>query len=249
MRTPLATTLMPLDLSVQGLPQLLALLTALVLCTLIGFERELRQKSAGLRTHTLVGLGSALFVVVSKYGFHDVITEPDVSLDPSRLAGQIVSGVGFIGAGLIFVRRDIVRGLTTAATIWLTAAVGTAAGAGLWLLALGVTAAHFLVALGYPPVLRLLTRSRPATTTLLVSYEDTPGVLRDVLTVATRQGFTVRRVRTVRRRDTGADTDTTVIDLALQVHGGGSVTELTVAVSQIAGVLSVQPGEPEAPEE
>jgi putative Mg2+ transporter-C (MgtC) family protein len=87
---------------------------ALVLCAAIGVEREMRLKDAGLRTNTLVGLGAALFVLISKYGFDDVLG-PHVTLDPSRVAAQIVSGIGFIGAGLIFVRRDSVRGLTTAA--------------------------------------------------------------------------------------------------------------------------------------
>jgi putative Mg2+ transporter-C (MgtC) family protein len=87
------------------------------LSSLIGLEREWRQKSAGLRTHTLVGTGAALLVVVSKYGFSDVLG-PHVILDPSRVAAGIVSGIGFIGGGLIFVRGDAVRGLTTAAIVW-----------------------------------------------------------------------------------------------------------------------------------
>src|SRR3984885_9768642 len=109
---------------------------ALLLSASIGLDRELKQKSAGLRTYTLVGIGSALFMLISKYGFFDVLKEKEGGVDPSRVAAQIVSGIGFIGAGLIFVRRDSVRGLTTAAGIWLTAAVGAAAGASLPLLAL-----------------------------------------------------------------------------------------------------------------
>src|SRR6201996_4904623 len=104
---------------------------ALALSASIGLDREMRQKSAGLRTYTLVGIGSALFMLISKYGFFDVLRENEVVLDPSRMAAQIVSGIGFIGAGLIFVRRDSVRGLTTAASVWVTAAIGSAAGAGL----------------------------------------------------------------------------------------------------------------------
>jgi putative Mg2+ transporter-C (MgtC) family protein len=92
-------------------------LLALVLSALIGIEREVRAKSAGLRTHTLVGLGSAVFMIVSKYGFEDMVALEGVSIDPSRVAAQVVSSIGFIGGGLIFVRRDIVRGLTTAATV------------------------------------------------------------------------------------------------------------------------------------
>src|ERR1700742_5083242 len=88
---------------------------ALALSASIGLDRELRQKSAGLRTYTLVGVGSALFMLISKYGFYDVLVPNEIVLDPSRVAAQIVSGSGFLGAGLIFVRRDSVRGLTTAA--------------------------------------------------------------------------------------------------------------------------------------
>src|ERR1700679_2790393 len=118
---------------------------AFILSSIIGLEREFRAKSAGLRTHTLVGVAAALIMLVSKYGFGDTIVKSSVVLDPSRVAAQIVSGIGFIGGGLIFVQRDVVRGLTTAAIIWLTAAVGMACGAGLPLLALFVTGAHFLV--------------------------------------------------------------------------------------------------------
>jgi putative Mg2+ transporter-C (MgtC) family protein len=127
---------------------------ALVLSSLIGLEREFRAKSAGLRTHTLVGVAAALIMLVSKYGFGDTIVKYAVVLDPSRVAAQIVSGIGFIGGGLIFVQRDVVRGLTTAAIIWLTAAVGMACGAGLPLLALFVTGAHFLVVYAYTPLAR-----------------------------------------------------------------------------------------------
>src|SRR4051794_22008739 len=103
---------------------------ALALSSLIGFERELHRKSAGLRTVTLVGIGAAVAMLVSKYGFADMTQKP-VSFDPSRVAAQIVSGIGFLGAGLIFVHRESVSGLTTAAIVWLTAAIGMACGAGL----------------------------------------------------------------------------------------------------------------------
>src|SRR5580658_2719837 len=134
----------------QTFTQLAELTLALLLSSLIGLEREIRiMKSAGLRTHTLVGVAAALLMLVSKYGFGNVIVQNLVVLDPSRIAAQIVSGIGFIGGGLIFVQRDMVRGLTTAAAVWLTAAVGMACGAGLPVLALYVTAAHFLVMVGF----------------------------------------------------------------------------------------------------
>src|SRR5580698_5217461 len=143
----------------QGLKQFIELGTAFLLSALIGLEREVRRKSAGLRTYTVVGTTAALFLLVSKYGFTDVLAPGLVVLDPSRVAAQIVTGIGFIGAGLIFVREDRVNGLTTAATIWLVTGVGMACGAGLILLAIAVTVAYFIVALVFPRLMRLLPRA------------------------------------------------------------------------------------------
>ncbi|MCQ9165147.1 MULTISPECIES: MgtC/SapB family protein [unclassified Arthrobacter] len=170
---------------------LLCLVAAVVLPTLIGLERQVNNKSAGMRTHALVGLGAALFVVVSKYGFSDVLETNLVRLDPSRVAAQIVTGIGFIGAGLVFVRRNKVRGLTTASSIWLTAAVGAAAGAGLVLYAAFTTAAYFLIVLAYSKVLergRLFGRRYHV---LQVQYVDGTGALREILQACTQQGFQI----------------------------------------------------------
>ncbi|WP_158891261.1 MgtC/SapB family protein [Amycolatopsis anabasis] len=234
----------------QGWTQILELLTALVLCSLIGLERELKQKSAGLRTHTLVGLGAALFLLVSKYGFTDVLAEGRIVLDPSRVAAQIVSGIGFIGGGLIFVRRDVVRGLTTAAVVWVSVAVGCACAAGLPLLAAFVTAAHFLVVYGYPPLIRLFRRSRPATTVIRVSYRDGQGALRAILELATRSGYRVEQVRTERRmpeEDEGYGRTSLrteqVIDLRMRLLGPRTTNELLTALSEQHGVLSVDTGD------
>jgi putative Mg2+ transporter-C (MgtC) family protein len=131
----------------QGWPQIADLTLALLLSAIIGLEREYRQKSAGLRTYTLVGLAAALIMLISKFGFGDILSPGRVVLDPSRVAAQIVTGIGFIGGGVIFMRREIVQGLTTAAIVWLTAAVGMACGAGLPILALVVTMGHFVVVL------------------------------------------------------------------------------------------------------
>jgi putative Mg2+ transporter-C (MgtC) family protein len=107
---------------------------AAALGAVIGLERELRDREAGLRTHLLVAVGSALFTIVSAFGFHDVLSQSGpnvlVRLDPSRIAAQIVSGIGFLGAGAIIRQGLSVRGLTTAATLWVVAAIGMAAGAG-----------------------------------------------------------------------------------------------------------------------
>lgn len=146
----------------QGWPQVGDLLLAVGLGCLIGLERELRHKDAGLRTQTVVALGAALFVLISKYGFTDVLVPNRSTLDPSRVASLVVSGIGFIGAGLIFVHRDSVRGLTTAAAVWLTAAVGAASGAGLWLLAVVATGLHLVMVRGLTPLARRIRR-RPLT--------------------------------------------------------------------------------------
>ena len=115
---------------------LLRLLIAAALGFLIGLERKIRVKEAGIRTHAMVSLGAALIMEVSKYGFADMGAEyPDYS----RIAAQIVSGIGFLGAGIIMYNRGALRGLTTAAGIWTTAGVGMAAGAGMYILAAGAT--------------------------------------------------------------------------------------------------------------
>ncbi|MBP3725755.1 MAG: MgtC/SapB family protein [Bacteroidaceae bacterium] len=119
---------------------------------LIGLEREYRAKEAGFRTHFLVALGSTLFMLVSQYGFSDVLSAAGIGLDPSRVAAQVVSGIGFIGAGTIIFQRNVVRGLTTAAGLWATAAIGLTIGGGLWwlgvvatvLVLIGLELTHFL---------------------------------------------------------------------------------------------------------
>lgn len=116
----------------------LRLLVAGLMGVLIGLEREYRAKEAGYRTHFLVTLGSCLMMIVSQYGFTDVLEADLVRLDPSRIAAQVVSGIGFIGAGTIILQKQVVRGLTTAAGIWATGGIGLAIGAGMY--AIGVTA-------------------------------------------------------------------------------------------------------------
>ena len=133
----------------QGVRQFVELGAAFLLSAAIGLELEIRQKSAGLRTYMIVGTTAALFLLISKYGFANVLADGLVVLNPSRVLAQIVSGIGFIGAGLIFVRGDRVKGLTTAATVWLVTGIGMACGAGLPLLALAVTLAYFVCGLRF----------------------------------------------------------------------------------------------------
>jgi putative Mg2+ transporter-C (MgtC) family protein len=177
----------------QGWLQLEELSLAFVLSALVGLERELKQKSAGLRTNTLVGVSAALFILISKYGFMDVLKDGQVIVDPSRVAAQIVSGIGFIGGGVIFMRRDVVRGLTTAASVWLTAALGMACGAGLPVLAVATTVGHFIIMLGFPKLFQYLPRQRRESARINISYKDGLGLLRTILTICTKQRFTIER--------------------------------------------------------
>lgn len=105
----------------------------------IGLEREYRAKEAGFRTHFLVSLGSGLFMILSAHGFSDVVINEATRHDVSRIAAQVVSGIGFIGAGCIIFQKHAVRGLTTAAGLWVAAAIGMAAGAGMYAIALAAT--------------------------------------------------------------------------------------------------------------
>ncbi|MBS1844708.1 MAG: MgtC/SapB family protein [Actinobacteria bacterium] len=212
---------------------------ALVLSAAIGLDRELRQKSAGLRTYTLVGLGSALFMLISKYGFFDV-AGPGVSLDPSRVAAQIVSGIGFIGAGLIFVRRDAVRGLTTAAGVWLVAAVGAAAGASMTVVAIAGTVAYFVTVHVLAPLSQRLPSSPYAPSAVCVIYEDGRGILRKVLATCTSRDFKVADVSVRRGESQAAGREVAV---SLEVHGRGALTALAADLNEIDGVHAVHAGD------
>jgi putative Mg2+ transporter-C (MgtC) family protein len=118
---------------------ILRLFLAGIMGAIIGLDREYRAKEAGYRTHFLVSLGSALIMIVSQHGFGEILDTPNVNLDPSRIASQVVTGIGFIGAGTIILHKQIVRGLTTAAGIWATSGIGLAIGAGMYTLGISAT--------------------------------------------------------------------------------------------------------------
>jgi putative Mg2+ transporter-C (MgtC) family protein len=177
-------------------------------------------------------------MLVSKYGFGDVLTPGRIVLDPSRMAAQIVSGIGFIGGGLIFVRRAGVKGLTTAASIWLVAAVGMAAGASLWILAVAATLGYFLVAYGYAPAARRLPGARVEPSLVHLHYREGRGVLRRALAESTRRGFTIAEVAI--EPDAGQRRSVTV---ELELHGTGSAADLASTLSALEGVTPVRVGD------
>lgn len=217
--------------------QLLALVMAFVLSALIGLERELHHKAAGLRTCTVVGLSSALIMLVSKYGFNDMIGDPSIALDPSRVAAQIVSGIGFIGGGVIFMRRNAVQGLTTAASVWLTSAIGMACGAGLFWLALLVTIGHFVTMLVFPRIFSTLRRSQLLPVRVSLTYKNETGVLGQILARCTDLGFTIERFHVDK---SAVERGSQRIQVSLDLRGGkGNRSWLAGQLSDLEGVISI----------
>ena len=214
-----------------GWPEvLLRIFVAAALGGAIGLERELRERQAGLRTHLVVSVGAALFTLVSAYGFHDFGTR----VDPTRIAAQIVSGIGFLGAGAIIRQGLSVRGLTTAASLWLVAAIGMAAGAGYWDGALVATFGALLT-LGPLRVIafRALSRYRPLRDRLLIelSAGGSPG---PIIEAIEREGGRVVSLDVTQegdRRSVAAD---------VELRPGTTAVAVVAGVAEVDGVLEVQ---------
>lgn len=158
---------------------ILRLFIAGILGAVIGLDREYRAKEAGYRTHFLVSLGSALIMIVSQYGFGQVLGEESVSLDPSRVAAQVVSGIGFLGAGTIIIQKQFVRGLTTAAGIWATAGIGLAVGAGMY----GIGAAATVLTLIGLELLSLVFKSLGMKSSLIIFSTSDKDIIRRIISV------------------------------------------------------------------
>ncbi len=165
--------------SLSGWEALLRLGVACGLGAAIGLEREIRDREAGVRTHLLVSLGAALFTIVSAFGFHDFLIANDqiVRTDPSRIAAQIVTGIGFLGAGAILREGVSVRGLTTAATLWVVAAIGMACGAGYYWPAVAATALTILALWPLRTVAyRLIEQIRPEENRITVELREREAI-------------------------------------------------------------------------
>jgi putative Mg2+ transporter-C (MgtC) family protein len=215
---------------------LLRLSLAAVLGGMIGVERELREREAGLRTHLLVALGSALFTIVGAYGFHAFLDSGQsvVRADPTRIAAQIVTGIGFLGAGAIIRQGLSVRGLTTAATLWVVAAVGLAAGAGYYSAAV-ITTAVVLVAL-WPlriAAYRILRRYRAEDGRLLVELPSgtPPGELIDEIE---RAGARIAAIVV------SQEADRRRLELDLALPRGLAAPRLVARIADVPNVVDVR---------
>ena len=155
------------------LEYIIRIILACICGGLIGLERTKRFKEAGIRTHIILAMGSAIFVIISKYGFNDV-----AHFDAARVAAQIIAGVGFLGAGVIFVKSGSVRGLTTAAGIWTTVAIGMCLGSGLYVLGIVST----LILLFIQVVLHIFTPSNETLelAEIFIMVKDVPGIVQEI---------------------------------------------------------------------
>jgi putative Mg2+ transporter-C (MgtC) family protein len=215
---------------------LLRLALAAILGGLIGVERELREREAGLRTHLLVALGSATFTIVGAYGFHAFLESGQsvVRADPTRIAAQIVTGIGFLGAGAIIRQGLSVRGLTTAATLWVVAAVGLAAGAGYYSAA-AITTAVVLVALWPLRILayRILRRYRPDDGRLLVEL-PAGQPLGEVIDEIEHVGARIDSI------DVSQEGDRRRLELGLALPRGVAAPRVVAQIADVANVADVR---------
>ncbi|HZR43562.1 MAG TPA: MgtC/SapB family protein [Ktedonobacteraceae bacterium] len=226
---------------------LLRLVIALVLGALIGIERESSEHAAGLRTNALVALGTALFTVISAYGFTDLLSLQHVQMDPTRIASYVVAGIGFLGGGAIFLRpRDEqVKGLTTAAAIWVVAAIGMACGAGLLLEAVTGTILALLVLWGLRYLERFVLPWSPVHRHRLyveVEAGTIEQIFGKIYAACSKAGISVESIE-VHAADKENEVQT--MKVACRARDGQRLIQVVSSISSIAGVQKVHMDVPE----
>lgn len=211
----------------QHLEYIVRVLLAGICGMLVGMERKNRAKEAGTRTHFVVACGAALIMVISKYAFFDVIASgdyagADVRLDPSRVASTIASGIGFLGAGMIYIYRNSIKGLTTAAGIWTTSGIGMAIGAGMYVLGIASTVivlfAQFLLHLNFRKAKNMRTK---ILTVEDVSEEQYQNYMTEYFK---QKGILVQDVSVTRNAETGNRNYTFYIELPEGVNEDDAIT-------------------------
>ncbi|WAH42472.1 MgtC/SapB family protein [Alicyclobacillus fastidiosus] len=213
---------------------ILRLLLSGVLGAAIGVERKVHYKQAGVRTHFVVAIGSALMMIISKYGFTDVIDNHTIVLDPSRIAAQVVSGIGFLGAGVIIFQRNAIRGLTTAAGVWATAGIGLAVGAGQYILG---TICTVLVLVGFVALKPLERRFIRNIQHIMITANDRPGLIGRISAALEQLGLSIEQISIDRTDEEKNQVD---IELYLRVQKQMANTEKVIeVVAEINGVKQV----------
>ncbi len=218
---------------------LIRLLLAAVLGAVIGVNRGRLEWAAGLRTHMLVSVGAALAMIVSAFGFADVLTRPDIVLDPSRIAAQVISGVGFLGAGtILFLQREqVIRGLTTAAGLWAVSAIGLAAGSGLFLAATMATAVIWVILALLKPIERrfIQTRNRRPRVTARLGGTPALAAVEEVLSLHHLATFKI----ILRRQESGEDIVDILFERSVRTE---QLATLVDSLRQVQGLRSVSYG-------
>ncbi|MFC5406885.1 MgtC/SapB family protein [Cohnella soli] len=219
---------------------IIRLFLSVLLGGLIGFERERKNHAAGLRTHTLVCLGSCLIMMLSMYGFADFVNEPNVRLDPARLAAQVITGVGFLGAGTILFTGKSITGLTTAASVWVVMAIGLTIGAGFYLPAIVSVIMVLLILWGLNIVEKKFVNSRSDCS---FSITTAGGVLQidDVQRLLNAHGVKLVKVRFEESEVTLDDPDARRrrITMSVVLPGKGQLLEVANDISRLQGVIGI----------
>lgn len=213
------------------------LLLAALLGSLIGLERERLHWVAGLRTHMLVCVGSTLIMIVSAYGFAAVLDHPDIALDPSRMAAQVVSGIGFLGAGTILLRQEIVRGLTTAASLWVVAAIGLAVGGGLYLAAVSTTVLILVILMGLKPLERRLMVRRQQLQALVLRIDTRLTAQADIEAALVKGGVWLQHVEA----RPGAGPAQQELHLVIRAGTVDDVAAVMKYLGALPGVMAIAP--------
>lgn len=213
-----------------GILEILVRLVVAAVCgSVIGYQREITERPAGFRTHVLVCIGSALIMMVSIYPFGDASR-----VDPTRIAAQVVTGIGFLGAGTIIRQGSIVRGLTTAASLWTIAGVGLAVGAGFYSAALLATTLVFVVLSGFKIIETRLMGTKGAQV-LLVRIEDKPGMLGGIGSALGEMSVNIKNIEMVQEEGRIAQ-----IRLVLEIPKGVSMTTIIERLVSIEGLKTAE---------
>ncbi|MBE6819663.1 MAG: MgtC/SapB family protein [Ruminococcaceae bacterium] len=219
------------DIAANGYLIIRMLLSA-VCGVFIGFERSRRQKDAGIRTHMIVALGAALAMIVSKYGFFDLLQYEGLRADASRIASNVITGVGFLGAGVIFVRDVSIKGLTTAAGIWATASVGLAIGAGMYTVGIGATLVMILFQLFFHRFFRSFENTVNEFTVVIRDDNAAIKSFRDTLEA---NKILIEKCKMTRNSDS-----TVTLDITIKKARTTSMDEVLLVAEQDEDVLSVE---------
>ncbi|MFH5186539.1 MgtC/SapB family protein [Paenibacillus sp. TAB 01] len=214
---------------------LLRLVVAGVCGVMIGYERKNRMKEAGIRTHFVVAVGAALMMIVSKYGFQDEIGHDSMAIDPSRIAAQVVSGVSFLGAGMIFLQKQTVKGLTTAAGIWATAGMGLAVGSGLYWVGLGVT----VIILAGQMLLhgRVRWLVSPKFEHIMIRVADEQGILDEIQKTFAERNVAILGFHAEKNESTMSEIE---LSLDVKLPGNYGKDRLLMLIQAIPAVKSVE---------